>query len=198
MRLGGTVCCASPAEWETKLIESGFRAVTAPFTCETPREEIRRLCGITEKHGVAIAEVGVWRNPFDRKQGAANLDYAVCQLRLADELGIPCCVNIAGTDSAAGWDAADRGNFTEEMYRRLISSVRAVISAFTEAICCCRLSACCFRRASSTRFSERACITRPFQRRVTMTCVSAHTVTSAAAAMMPRISRVLSPSIRRI
>ena len=127
MRLGGTVCCGSPAEWETKLVESGFRAITAPFTCETPEEEIRRLCGIAEKHGVVIAEVGVWRNPFDRTEGAANQEYALRQLRLADELGIPCCVNVAGTDSPAGWDAADRGNFSEEMYGRLIASIRAVI-----------------------------------------------------------------------
>lgn len=127
MRLGGTVCCGSPAEWETGLVESGFRAVTAPFTCETPRDEILRLCGIIEKHDVVIAEVGVWRNPFDPEQGPANLDYAIRQLRLADELGIPCCVNIAGTDSTAGWDAADRGNFTADMYRRLVSSIRAII-----------------------------------------------------------------------
>ena len=30
MRLGGTVCCSNPAEWEEKLAASGFRAVTAP------------------------------------------------------------------------------------------------------------------------------------------------------------------------
>lgn len=129
MRLGGTVCCSNPAEWEQKLIESGFRAVTAPFTCETPREEIRRLCAILEKQDVMIAEAGVWRNPFDAAVGEANLDYAVRQLRLADELGIPCCVNIAGTDSPAGWDAADPGNFTAEMYGRLVASIRRIIDA---------------------------------------------------------------------
>ena len=106
MRLGGTVCCGAPAEWEEKLVASGFRAVTAPFTCDTPREEIRRLLGICEKHDVMIAEVGVWRNLFDRTEGPANLDFAVRQLHLADELGIPCCVNVAGTDSPVGWDAA--------------------------------------------------------------------------------------------
>ena len=127
MRLGGTVCCSNPADWESKLAESGFRTVTAPFTCETPREEIRRLCGIIEKHDVTIAEVGVWKNPFDAGEGAANLDYAVRQLRLADELGIPCCVNIAGTDSPAGWDAADRSNFTEQTYGKIVRSIRAII-----------------------------------------------------------------------
>ena len=129
MRLGGTVCCSAPAEWEEKLVASGFRAVTAPFTCDTPREEIRRLTDICEKHDVLIAEVGVWRNLFDRAEGPANLDFAVRQLRLADELGIPCCVNVAGTDSPAGWDAADPGNFSEEMYRRLVASIRTVIDS---------------------------------------------------------------------
>ena len=47
MRLGGTVCCSNPAEWEEKLAASGFRAVTAPFTCETPRAETERLLEAT-------------------------------------------------------------------------------------------------------------------------------------------------------
>ena len=127
MRLGGTVCCGNPAEWEEKLVGSGFRAITAPFTCDTPAEEIGRLCRITEKHDVTIAEVGVWRNLFDPVRGTENLDYTVRQLQLADQLDIPCCVNVAGTDSSAGWDAADRGNFTEAMYRRLVASVREII-----------------------------------------------------------------------
>lgn len=129
MRLGGTVCCSNPAEWEKKLVESGFRAVTAPFTCDTPREEISQLCRITEKHDVVIAEVGVWRNPFDLTEGPANVEYAIRQLRLADELSVPCCVNIAGTDSPAGWDAADRSNFTDKTYQRIVSSIRMIIDS---------------------------------------------------------------------
>ena len=129
MRLGGTVCCGSPSEWEDALVRSGFRAVTAPFSCDTPREEIRRLCEIIEKHDVVIAEVGVWKNPFDPADGAENLDYAVRQLQLADELGIPCCVNVAGTTGAAGWDAADKSNFTPEMYKRIVASIRQIIDA---------------------------------------------------------------------
>jgi len=55
------------------------------------------------------------------------VEYAIRQLRLADELSVPCCVNIAGTDSQAGWDAADRSNFTEETYQRIVSSIRTII-----------------------------------------------------------------------
>ena len=129
MRLGGTVCYDGISDFEEKLIASEFRAVTAPFTCETPRAEVDRYLEILRKHDVQIAEVGVWRNPFDREHGAAHLEYACRQLRLADELEIPCCVNIVGTDSPAGWDAADPGNFSEEMYGRIIGSIRRIIDA---------------------------------------------------------------------
>ena len=127
MRLGGTVCCEHPAEWENRLVQSGFRAITAPFTCDTPREETERLLRIIEKHDTVIAEIGVWRNPFDPAEGSANLDYAVRQLQLAEDLSVPCCVNIAGTESPFGWDAADPGNFSDSMYRRLVASIREII-----------------------------------------------------------------------
>lgn len=127
MRLGGTLCFSNSSEYEEKLAASGFRAITAPFSSDTPREDIDRLCRITADLDVTIAEVGVWRNPFDPKEGAANLAYAKRQLRLADDLGIPCCVNIAGTVSEAGWDAADKCNFTREMYDRIVSSLREII-----------------------------------------------------------------------
>jgi len=127
MRLGGTVCFGHISEFEDKLTASGFRAITAPFTCETPREEINRYLEIIRRHDVLIAEVGVWRNPFDRERGRDNLEFACRQLKLADELDIPCCVNIVGTESSAGWDAADPGNYTEEMYGRIVSSIREII-----------------------------------------------------------------------
>lgn len=127
MRLGGTVCCNDPATWEEALTASHFRAITAPFTCDTPRADIDRYCAIAARHDVKIAEVGVWRNPFDPKEGQKNLDYAKRQLALADELCIPCCVNIVGTAGSAGWDAADRSNFTRETYARIVSSIREII-----------------------------------------------------------------------
>lgn len=127
MRLGGSVCFGHISEFEEKLVSSRFRAVTAPFNCETPRAEREQYLEILRRHDVLVAEAGVWRNPFDREKGEANLDYAVRQLRMADELGIPCCVNIVGTTSPAGWDAADPENYTEEMYARIIDSIRRII-----------------------------------------------------------------------
>ena len=131
MLLGGTVAGEfhSPEEWEKLLVRSRFRAVTAPFSMHTPRKETEAYRAACERHGVVIAEIGVWKNIFDPDPAAAAeaRAYAEGQLALADELGIPCCVNIAGTAGAAGWDAADPSNFTDETYEKIVLSVREII-----------------------------------------------------------------------
>ena len=133
MRLGGTIAgrWSSPEEWEALLVKSRFKAITAPFGCRTPKAEIDAFRRICDRHGVLVAEIGVWKNVFDPdpEKAAGALEYAKGQLALADELGIACCVNIAGTDSAAGWDAADRSNFTDETYARIVASVRDIIDS---------------------------------------------------------------------
>ena len=90
----------------------------------TPRKETEAYLAACERHGVVIAEVGVWKNVFDPDPAAAAeaQAFAEGQLALADELGIPCCVNIAGSAGTAGWDAADPSNFTEETYERILRS----------------------------------------------------------------------------
>ncbi len=131
MLLGGTVTGAykSPTEWERLLIASRFKAVTAPFNCFTPREEIDQYCEVIRRNGVKIAEIGVWKNLLDPDKAAAkeNKAYAKAQLALADELAIPCCVNIAGTAGPAGWDAADPSNYSPDIYDRIIIDVREII-----------------------------------------------------------------------
>ena len=133
MLLGGTIAGTfkNPEEWEYLLSASHFKAVTAPFTCETPREEIDAYLAAAKRQNVCIAEIGVWRNLFDPdpEKAAEALSFAKGQLALADETGIPCCVNIVGTASSAGWDAADPSNFTVETYDRIIGSIREIIDA---------------------------------------------------------------------
>lgn len=133
MLLGGTVAgpYQSPEEWEKLLAASHFKAVTAPFDCRTPRETIKAYCEAAKRQGAVIAEAGVWKNLFDPDpaKAAAALEYAKGQLALADKWGIPCCVNIAGTRSSAGWDAADKSNFTKETYEEIIRSIRDIIDS---------------------------------------------------------------------
>ena len=101
MLLGGSIVgtYANVREWETLLVRSRFRAITAPFSCRTPRDETDGYCEAVRRHGVKIAEIGVWKNLMDPDERAAAeaMDYAKGQLALADELDIPCCVNIVGT-----------------------------------------------------------------------------------------------------
>ena len=133
MRLGGTVAgrTQSVEAWEALLVRSRFRAVTAPFSCRTPRETFAQYVSVCEAHDVRIAELGVWKNPFDPDpaKAAEAIEYAKRQLALADELGVACCVNIAGTASAKGWDAADESNFTKETYARIVSSIREILDS---------------------------------------------------------------------
>ena len=80
MLLGGTIAgrYSGPEEWEELLVRSRFRAVTAPFSCHTPRKEAEAYAEVCRKHGVVIAEIGVWKNVFDPDPAAAKaaLDYA--------------------------------------------------------------------------------------------------------------------------
>ena len=131
MRLGGTIVgnYANAEEWEQLLIRSGFRAITAPFNCYTPENEIRALQEAAERHDAVIAEVGVWKNLLDPDTAAAQeaVAYAKAQLALADRLRIPCCVNIAGTPGTAGWDAADPANYTPEVYDKTVAVIREIL-----------------------------------------------------------------------
>lgn len=131
MILGGTIVGPyhSMEEFERLLVQSRFKAITAPFNCRTDPAMIDAYMKILSKHNVSIAEVGVWNNPLDPDKAAAAdaIAYAKEQLKLADRLHIPCCVNIAGTPGTAGWDAADESNFTEKTYRKTIETVREII-----------------------------------------------------------------------
>ncbi len=133
MLLGGTVAgtYAGPEEWERLLSASRFKAVTAPFDCHTPDDLIGGYFEAAKRQGAVIAEAGVWKNLFDPDPSAAEAagEFAKGQLAMADRWGIPCCVNIAGTSSSAGWDAADKSNFTGETYERLIGSIRDIIDS---------------------------------------------------------------------
>lgn len=124
MLLGGTVTGEfhDPTEWEQLLVRSGFKAITAPFTCEDDEETINRYVEIIRKHNVKISEIGVWRNTL-----AGPIDFAVGQLKLADRLEIGCCVNISGTKSGLRWDCADPSNYDEENYKDIVRSIQNII-----------------------------------------------------------------------
>lgn len=131
MLLGGTVTgnYSNPEEWGVLLKKSGFKAITAPFSCLDSEKTIDQYMSIIRENNVLISEIGVWKNLFDpdKEKAQEALEFAKGQLWLADRLGIPCCVNIAGTASPLGWDAADKSNFDKETRQRIIDIVREII-----------------------------------------------------------------------
>lgn len=132
MKLGGTVMGAwkTPGEWEALLLKTRFSAVTAPVDYTASREEVKAVCEIARRRNVTIAEVGVWKNPLspDPQARRAALEYAKRQLAFADEIGVACCVNIAGS-AGARWDGAYRENYSAETYEKTVMSIREIIDA---------------------------------------------------------------------
>ena len=133
MLLGGTVAgrFSGPEEWERLQAKTHFKAVTAPFDCHTPNEDIAAYCAAAQRQGAVIAEAGVWKNLLtpDPKAAEANLIFAKEQLALADAWGIPCCVNIVGTQSEVAWDAADKSNFSPETYEKIVLCIQDIIDS---------------------------------------------------------------------
>ncbi len=133
MLLGGTVAgrFSGPEEWERLLAKTHFKAVTAPFDCHTPNEDIAAYCAAAQRQGAVIAEAGVWKNLLtpDPKAAEANLIFAKEQLALADAWGISCCVNIVGTQSEVAWDAADKSNFSPETYEKIVLCIQDIIDS---------------------------------------------------------------------
>lgn len=132
MKLGGSIAAPfeSAAQWGKLVEQSRFAAVTCPVTSAAPDAVAQEMLGEAARLGVTIAEVGVWKNPLspDATERAAALKFAKDQLAFADEIGVPCCVNIVGSRGAR-WDGAYPDNYSEEAYRAIVASIRDIIDS---------------------------------------------------------------------
>ena len=131
MRIGAPVFgWNDPESWALKHVEMGYGAAYFPLDCTSDPERIDAFAEAAARHGLVIAEIGVWNNQLERDPATrqANFNYAVGQLRLADRVGAKCCVNISGSLGET-WDGPARDNLTEETYRRVVENVRAIIGA---------------------------------------------------------------------
>ena len=82
-----------------------------------------------EKHGLKIAEVGIWRNTLaaDMAEREKQINYAVNQLKMADKIEAACCVNVVGTPYGPRWDGGYRENFSEELWQMAVKMVQRII-----------------------------------------------------------------------
>jgi len=131
MRLGGPVLNEhpEPAEWLGELTRLRYRAAFWPYDEPVDGHTTRELVEGARRADVVIAEVWAWSNPLspDDAERRAALAYCTERLALADEVGARCCVNIAGSRSAAGGPHAD--NLTRDTFDLIVDTVRGVIDA---------------------------------------------------------------------
>lgn len=115
--------------WAGQLKSLGCESVNFPIPYDAPEETIRAYVRAARDKGLVIAEVGIWKNvlAIDPKERAEARAFAEGQLRLADEIGALCCVNVAGTYGGPHWCGAYRENFSSECWEETVRYCQELI-----------------------------------------------------------------------
>ena len=111
MRLGGSVMkpYSGPKEWLAHVKELGYSCVIFPVDSRAPKQVQRDYAQCCRDNDLLIGEVGVWRNLMarDAAERAANIDYAIRQLEMAEEVGAastsPAARANCGTATIPAW-----------------------------------------------------------------------------------------------
>lgn len=107
----------------------GYTAAFCPDGKPGDRARVNAIRKAFAEAGILIAEVGAWRNmmtpdPVARK---ANLEYVSRQLALADELGVKCCVDIAGSFDPNSLSGPHPKNLSKEFFDGTVENCRKII-----------------------------------------------------------------------
>ncbi|MBR2457052.1 MAG: sugar phosphate isomerase/epimerase [Bacteroidaceae bacterium] len=119
----------TPQDWASRHKALGLESVVFPVSCLDGEDCVMAYKKAADDAGLIVAEVGIWRNtlaadPQERRQW---IDYSIQQLRMADEIGAKCCVNVVGTPYGPRWDGGYRNNFSKELWEMAISMIREII-----------------------------------------------------------------------
>lgn len=120
---------SSPKEWAETHKALGLKSVVFPVDCNAGENLIEAYKEEAEKHGLLIAEVGIWRNTLaaDMAEREKWIDYAIRQLKMADKIGASCCVNVVGTPYGPRWDGGYRQNFSQELWQLAVKMIQRII-----------------------------------------------------------------------
>ncbi|MBQ4498387.1 MAG: sugar phosphate isomerase/epimerase [Spirochaetaceae bacterium] len=120
---------SSPKEWAETHKALGLKSVVFPVDCNADENLIEAYKEEAEKHGLLIAEVGIWRNTLasDMAEREKWIDYAIRQLKMADKIGAACCVNVVGTPYGPRWDGGYRQNFSQELWQLAVKMIQRII-----------------------------------------------------------------------
>jgi len=133
IRLGGPlfVTYNSPEEWVKSLKELGYRAAYCPLDASAESSTIRAYREAAVREDILISEVGTWCNTISPDEGERKqaLEKCIDGLRLADEIGAACCVNVSGSRNGQYWAGPDMENLTGETLEMVVESTRKIIDA---------------------------------------------------------------------
>lgn len=139
VRLGGPIAYeGDPESYARAHVEFGYRAAYMPNISLANRDEIAAIVAAMAEADVIIGEAGAWKNliAHDVAMRRANLEFAVHQLALADEMGARACVAYHGTvgHAADPWQLSDNydygphpDNQSEAGFDRAVQTARYVI-----------------------------------------------------------------------
>jgi sugar phosphate isomerase/epimerase len=132
VRLGGPVPgnYNDPADWVKAVKSLGYTAAYCPVQPGTGPEIIKAFREAAKKNNIIISEVGAWNNTLDLNEQARKeaLQKNIDALRLADQIGARCCVNISGARGEK-WDGPYQGNYTSDTFDLIVGNVRYIIDA---------------------------------------------------------------------
>ena len=131
MRIGlsSPLAHTTAQEWAQQMVDLGCRAVVFPLDYTAPESRIADYVDAASLHQLTIAEVGIWRNVLATDAGERRMarERAVGQLRLADEIGALCCVNVAGTFGGPLWDGGYRENFSRQAWEAVVDYTQSLL-----------------------------------------------------------------------
>ena len=107
---------------------------TAAFCPDAKPGDTARVDAIRKafaEAGVLIAEVGAWRNMMTPDPAArkSNVEYVTSQLALAEELGVKCCVDIAGSFDGSTLSGPHPKNLSKEFFDGTVENARKIVDA---------------------------------------------------------------------
>ena len=133
LRLGGPVFknIKKPESWIECLNNLNYRAAYCPLQPGADTYEIKAFKNAAQNADIVIAEVGAWSNPIDPNENnaKASIEKNIASLRLADEIGANCCVNISGSRNPEKWAGPHKDNLTPETFELIVESTRKIIDA---------------------------------------------------------------------
>ena len=128
IRLGGPIFLKSddPVALAREHRKLGYSAAYCPAVNTGDSARIRAIREAFAAQDYVISEVGAWKNILDPdpEKRSANLNYVIDRMRVADEVGARCCVDIAGSFNPNIWYGPDPKNLSAEFFDATVENCR--------------------------------------------------------------------------